>query len=120
MSADEPSHNASRNNVRCKMLPSAEARCPHQGGKSIAEEHNRFVVLILMGDYRSESKALDGMSRWERIAAVKEVSSAIPFQGALPAGGDFENFGHNQRVDQRFAAKQSRFAQLWLLRQDSA
>jgi hypothetical protein len=119
MSADEPSHNSSGNNVRCKMLPGAEAGRADQGRKSVAEKHYRFVVMVLMGDYRSERKALNGMAGWERIAAVKKVSTAIAFQGALPAGGDFENFGDNQGVDYRLAAQQSGFAQLGLLGQDS-
>ena len=119
MRADKPPHDAARQDVRREVLLAAEARCAHQGGESISGDYNRLLVALPMRDNRGQGKALDGVAGRERIASVEEVPASIPYQGPLPAGCEFEDFGHNQRIGDRLAAQQSRAAQLRDLRQNS-
>ena len=58
-----------------------------------------------MRDYRGEGKALNGVTGRERIASVEEVPAPIPYQGPLPAGCVFEDFGHNQCIGDRLASQ---------------
>src|SRR6266849_11039328 len=98
MAADKPADGCSHHKFGCVMLPGAEARRPNHRGEPVGKDNNRLIVVILMCDHRSESKASDGVAGRKCVAAVKEMAASVSFEGALPAGGDFENFRHNQTV----------------------
>src|SRR5208283_5042279 len=116
MPADKPPHDASRHDVRRKVLLAAEARCAHQGSESISGDYNRLLVAVPMRDYRREGKAFEGVAGRKRIASVEEVPASIPFQRPLPAGCEFEDFANNQCIGERLTAQQSRAAQFRILR----
>ena len=52
------------------MLPGAEARCANHSGETISEDYNRFIIVVLMRDYRSQRKASDGVAGRKSVTAV--------------------------------------------------
>ena len=56
MSAHEPSHGASCDDIGSEVFSRAEASRTYQGGESIGNHGDYFIVPVLVRDYRSQSK----------------------------------------------------------------
>ena len=81
------------------MFSGAETSCAYQGGETIGDYRDHFLVPVLVSNYRSQSKGRHGVTGREGIAAVEELPMSPVDQGPLPLGSEFEDLEHHQSIN---------------------
>src|SRR5215470_6697539 len=114
ITANEPSHRAADKNVGREVFLRRHARHADQRRKAISHDANHRLVVVFVTDQRSDGPYLNGVTRGKGRAAAPKFSR-LALIGTVTAKDFFQDARDDQRIEQRFGAKDSDFTGLGVI-----